>query len=58
MKIGDKYLSLSEYEPMPEQDKAKEKRIVLSDDAYAICDFIECLINKIEHTRISMIGRK
>lgn len=36
--------------------KAEEKvgKKVISEDAYAICDFVERLINKIEHARISM----
>lgn len=41
--IEQKYLSLSEYEGMKEEDKAKEKRIVLGDDAFAICELLEDL---------------
>lgn len=43
MKITDKYLALADYEGMKPDQKAKEKRIVLSDDAYAVCEFIENL---------------
>jgi len=41
----------------PEEQKEKTK-ITLSNDAFAICDFIEQLINKAEQLRISSIIRR
>jgi hypothetical protein len=38
-------------------DEETEKTII-SDDAFAICDFIEQLIKKAEHLRISSIMRR
>lgn len=32
----------------------KDKKVVLSDDAYAVCDFISELIKQIEKTRVSL----
>ena len=43
------------------KDKDKEEnknKTVITDDAYAICDFISQLIKKAEHLRISSINRK
>jgi len=34
-----------------------EKKTILSNDAYAVCGFMECLINKIEHARLSMMRK-
>lgn len=48
MKFEDKYISAT--------DKAldkESKKVVLVDDAYALCEMINELINKIEHARIS-----
>ena len=57
----EKYTSASridkEKDLKPEEQKEKNK-ITLSEDAFAICDFIEQLINKAEHLRISSIIRK
>jgi hypothetical protein len=49
-KLSEKYVSNSEKEK-PENKSKK----VLSDDAFAVCEFIEHLINKIEHARMSLI---
>ncbi len=51
-RLKEKYTNLTE--------KAKEKnknKIELSNDAYAICEFIENLINKMEHARRSMLRK-
>ena len=37
-----------------EVKEAEEKKIIISNDAFSICDFIEQLINKIEHVRLSL----
>jgi hypothetical protein len=50
MELSEKYVNESE-KLLPEN---KDKKI-LSDDAFAVCEFIELLINKIEHTRRSLI---
>jgi len=40
------------------EDKINEQeKIPISDDAYAICDFIDQLIKKAEHLRISSLRR-
>ena len=49
-KLKEKYTTLEKL------DKDKEKEInktILSNEAFAICEFIEGLINKIERTRTS-----
>ena len=45
MKLEQKYTRKSELE---------EGKEVIGDDAYAICEFIEKLINQIEKTRTSL----
>jgi len=35
--------------------KEEEKKIVISNDAYAVSEFLESLFNKIEQLRISLI---
>jgi len=39
-----------------EKDKTgkEEKKTILSNDAYAVCEFLKALINKIENTRLSL----
>ena len=55
MKLQENYLSDRDFKAMSISDQGKETRAILSDDAYAICDLIETLINKIEHARLSMV---
>jgi len=50
MKFTEKYKRESE----KETDENKDK-LILSDDAFAIGEVIEMLINKIEHARLSLI---
>ena len=50
MSFEEKYCRDSE----KADEKNKDKK-VLSDDAYAIGEQIDFLINKIEHTRLSLI---
>jgi hypothetical protein len=38
-----------------DKEENKKDKKVIGDDAYAICDFIERLINKLEHARISAL---
>ena len=46
-------MNLKEYTRFSESDKPENKgKKVITDDAFAICDFIEQLIKKIEHLRI------
>jgi hypothetical protein len=47
MKLKEEYARVS--------DKAEEKenKKLIGDDAFAVCDFIERLINKIEHARVT-----
>ena len=41
------------------EDKDAEKlKVVISDDAFAVCDFLDQLIKKAEHLRISSIMRR
>lgn len=49
MKLQEKYISSTENSKTPDATKT-----VLSDDAFAVCEFIEHLVNKIEHARLSM----
>ncbi len=37
----------------PEEQTGEAKKIELSNDAFAVCEFIESLINKIEHARLN-----
>ena len=55
MIITNKYLALSDYEPLSIENKEKEKRIVLSDDAFAIIELINELTKKMEALRISSL---
>jgi hypothetical protein len=50
MSFAEKYTSISE----KDLSESKNKKII-SDDAFAIGEMMEALINKIEHTRISLI---
>lgn len=50
MTLKDNYAKVSDIE------ENKEKKTVLSDDAFAVCDFIEQLIIKMEQVRID--GRR
>ena len=47
-----------EYARCSEKEEEKKDKKVISDDAYAICDFIERLIIKLEQARMSMIISK
>jgi hypothetical protein len=38
-----------------EMKKAEDKKTIISNDAFAIVDLISSLINKIEHTRVSLL---
>lgn len=49
--LKEKYTTLAKKLKDPKEDFKFE----LSSDAYAICEFIEHLINKIEKVRISLI---
>ena len=42
----------------PEEVIEEQEKILISDDAYAICDFIEQLNKAIEHLRITSIMRR
>ena len=50
MSFEEKYCSESE----KGEEKNKDKKAI-SDDAFALGDVIQNLINKIEHTRVSLI---
>lgn len=47
-----------EYAKQSDKEEDKQNKTILSDDAFAICDFIERLIDKLEHARISMQNKK
>ena len=52
MELKEKYTNTIE------KDKEEnKKKVILSNDAFAICEFIENLIKKVEHTRISSLTR-
>jgi hypothetical protein len=44
-----------EYASISADAKDKIGKKIISDDAFAVCDFIERLINKLEHARESMV---
>ena len=50
MKFDEKYINTTENKV--KEDKSK---VLLSDDAYAIVEFIDLLIKKVEHLRLSLI---
>ena len=52
MKLREEYARTS----AKEEDKKDKK--VISDDAFAVCDFIERLIDKLERARISALVRR
>jgi hypothetical protein len=37
-----------------EQKDAEQLKAIISDDAFALCDFINILVDKIEHARLSL----
>lgn len=43
------------YAKVTDKEENKLNKTVISDDAYAICDFIETLIEKIENVRRNLI---
>lgn len=47
-----------EYAGASDKEEEKKDKKVISDDAFAVCDFIERLINKIEHARCSSLMRR
>ena len=47
MRLSDKYVKESERAGSPEKK-------AISDDSFAICEFLEKLTDKIEHARISL----
>jgi hypothetical protein len=55
MNFNEKYLNVETFDNLKAEEQAKEKRKVISNDAYAIGEVIETLINKIEHARLSLI---
>ena len=58
MKHNDKYTTTekkTEDNKKPEDKRTETNKILLSNDAFAISEMIESLIDKIEHARRSMI---
>ena len=43
------------YAKSSDTEEEKKNKTILSDDAYAICDFLDKLIDKMEHQRLSSI---
>ena len=48
MNFKEKYISVDEWDNQKPEEQAKEKRKPIGNDAYAIGDIIQDLINKIE----------
>lgn len=41
---------------IPQEVKDEEnKKTIITNEAYAVCDFIERLIKKVEHARVSLM---
>ena len=53
MVIKDKYTTVEKI--AADKEGEEEKKITISNDGYAVCEFIEDLIRKIEQTRLSFI---
>ena len=54
MEVSDKYISNDEVNKETSKDPTfKTEKIILSNDAYAISEFLLAIINKIEHYRTS-----
>ena len=49
MKLREEYVAISD------KEEVKLNKRVISDDAFAVCDFIERLINKLEQARINSL---
>lgn len=47
MEFSDKYISVSEKVIIPD-----DKRTVISDESFAICEMLVVLVNKLEHARL------
>ena len=55
MGLTDKYLDVETFDKLKAEDQEKEKRKIISNDAYAIADLINDLIIKLEHARLSLM---
>jgi hypothetical protein len=49
---------LADKEVSQEVKDEESKKTIISDDAFAVCDFLDQLIKKAEHLRISSIMRR
>jgi len=45
----------AEDEKKPAKEQTEAGKIELSNDAFAVCEFIEYLVNKLEHLRASFM---
>ena len=55
MNFKEKYIAVDDWDKLKAEDQVLEKRQPIGNDAYAIGDIIQDLINKIEHTRLSLM---
>lgn len=55
MSLAEKYTTKNTIDI---KDGIESTKVILSNDAFAVCEFIEMLIKKIEQLRISGLGRK
>lgn len=51
MIIEEKYISSSDYAVLTPEQQDKEKRITITDEAYAVCEFLEMLTNVINNKK-------
>ena len=59
MKLNEKYCRETEKDKKDEKGELINKdKISISDDSFAICDFIEQLTTKLEQLRVSSLMRK
>lgn len=54
MKLKEKYISYTDFSKLSQDDQAKNKKLVIVDDNYAICEFLEELTNKLDRLRLSL----
>jgi len=57
-KFNEKYTTeekKTEDEKKPEKDQTEKNKTILSEDAFALGNVLQELVNKIEHTRVSLI---
>lgn len=55
MSFKEKYIAIDDWDLLEAKDQEKETKKPIGNDAFALGDIIQDLINKIEHARLSLM---